>query len=112
MERTLILIKPDAIQRGITGKIISRFEQKGLKIVGFKMLKLREAILREHYAHVVDEPFFEELSKFMSSSPLLAVCLEGLNAGCTNLSGNKPYAGRNNSRRFCFFGTTKSYPHF
>ncbi len=80
MERTLILIKPDAIQRGITGKIISRFEQKGLKIVGFKMLKLRDAILREHYAHVVDEPFFEELSRFMSSSPVLAVCLEGLNA--------------------------------
>ncbi len=92
MERTLVLIKPDAIQRGIAGKIMSRFEQKGLKIIGLKMLELRDVVLREHYAHVVDEPFFEELSKFMSSSPVLALCLEGLDVinVVRTISGTSP----------------------
>ncbi len=80
MEQTLIIIKPDAVQRGIVGEILTRFEKKGFKIIGLKMIRLREAILREHYAHVADEPFFEELSKFMGSSPVLVICLEGLNA--------------------------------
>jgi len=77
MERTLILIKPDSVQRGLCGEIIGRFEKKGLKIVGMKMMKLREAVLREHYAHVAGEPFFLELSKFMSSSPVVAIVIEG-----------------------------------
>ncbi|HEY5714670.1 MAG TPA: nucleoside-diphosphate kinase [Candidatus Gracilibacteria bacterium] len=80
MERTLILIKPDAIERGLMGEVLSRFEKKGLKIVGLKMMQLQEAILREHYAHVVGRPFYAELSDFMSSSPVVAVALEGLNA--------------------------------
>ena len=77
-EKTLVLIKPDAIQRGLIGKIMHRFEKKGLKVVGMKMMSLDEAILREHYAHLADKPFFPKLSKFMSSSPVIAVCLEGL----------------------------------
>ena len=77
-EKTLVLIKPDAIQRGLIGEILQRFEKKGLKVVGMKMMSLDEAVLREHYAHLADKPFFPRLSKFMSSSPVIAVCLEGL----------------------------------
>lgn len=80
MERTLVLIKPDAVQRGLVGEIISRFEKKGLKLVGLKMMTLDEAVLREHYAHLADKPFFEGLSNFMKSSPVIALCLEGLEA--------------------------------
>ncbi len=91
-ERTLILIKPDAIQRGLSGQILARFEKKGLKIVGLKMMHLKEAILREHYAHVVDRPFYEELAQFMSSSPVFAVCLEGQGAVdlVRRISGTSP----------------------
>ena len=77
-ERTLVLIKPDAIQRGLFGEITARFEKKGLKLVGVKMMTLDEAILREHYAHLADKPFFGGLSKFMQSTPIVAMCWEGL----------------------------------
>jgi len=80
MERTLVLIKPDGIQRGLVGDIIARFEKKGLKMVGCKMMGLDEAILREHYAHIADKPFFPGVAKFMSSSPIIAMCWEGLEA--------------------------------
>lgn len=78
MERTLILIKPDAIQRGLVGEILRRFESKGLKIIGMKMISLDEAILREHYAHISDKSFYPGVEQFMMSSPVLAICLEGL----------------------------------
>lgn len=78
MERTLVLVKPDAIQRGLIGEIVGRFEKKGLKLVGMKMMSLDEAILREHYAHLADKPFFGGLSAFMQSSPVIAMCWEGL----------------------------------
>ncbi len=77
-EKTLVLIKPDGIQRGLIGEVIGRFERKGLKVIGMKMMRLDEAVLREHYAHIADKPFFPGVSKFMQSSPVLAVCLEGL----------------------------------
>jgi len=77
-ERTLVLIKPDGIQRGLVGQILTRFEQKGLKLVAMKMMTLDEAILREHYAHIADKPFFPGISNFMQSTPVLAMCLEGL----------------------------------
>lgn len=77
-EKTLVLIKPDAIQRGLVGEIVSRFERKGLKIIGMKMMSLDEAVLREHYAHIADKPFFPGVSNFMQSSPVVAVCVEGL----------------------------------
>ena len=77
-EKTLILIKPDAIQRGRVGEIVTRFEKKGLKLVGAKMMTLDEAVLREHYAHLADKPFFASLSKFMQSTPVVAMCWEGL----------------------------------
>lgn len=78
MERTLILIKPDAIGRGLAGNIITRFEQKGLKIAGIKFLKLTDALLNEHYSHLADKPFFGGTKRFMQSTPVIAVCLEGL----------------------------------
>lgn len=77
-EKTLVLVKPDAIQRGLMGEITSRFERKGLKLVGCKMMTLDEAILREHYSHIADKPFFGGLAKFMSSTPVVAMCWEGL----------------------------------
>lgn len=77
-EKTLVLIKPDGVQRGLIGEVMRRFERKGLKVVGIKMISLDEAILREHYAHIADKPFFPGVSKFMSSSPVVAICLEGL----------------------------------
>ena len=77
-EKTLVLIKPDGIQRGLIGEVLHRFERKGLKVVGMKMMTLDEAILREHYAHIADKPFFPGVSAFMQSSPVIAICLEGL----------------------------------
>lgn len=77
-ERTLVLVKPDAIQRGLIGAIVSRFEHKGLKLIGMKMIALDEALLREHYAHLADKPFFPGLAKFMQGTPVIAMCWEGL----------------------------------
>lgn len=78
MERTLILIKPDAIQRGLIGKIITRFEEKGLKLVGIRFLKLTDEILKEHYSHLADKPFFGGIKRFMQLTPVIAIGLEGL----------------------------------
>ncbi|MFZ2151964.1 MAG: nucleoside-diphosphate kinase [Minisyncoccia bacterium] len=80
MEKTLVLIKPDGIQRGLVGEIIKRFEQKGLKLVGMKMMPLDQAVLREHYAHIADKPFYPGLEDFMRSTPVVAMCWEGLEA--------------------------------
>lgn len=77
-ERTLVLVKPDAVQRGLIGKIIERFEQKGLKIVGLKMMSVDDVLLDTHYSHHKDKPFFAGVREFMKSSPLIAICLEGL----------------------------------
>ncbi len=77
-EKTLVLVKPDAIQRGLIGEIVSRLEKKGLKLVGVKMMTLDESLLREHYAHLADKPFFGGLTKFMQSTPVIAMCWEGL----------------------------------
>lgn len=78
MERTLILIKPDAIQRGLAGSVLNRFERKGLKLAGVKMMQLSNELLREHYSHIADKPFFPGIANFMKSSPVIAVCVEGL----------------------------------
>ena len=77
LETTLILFKPDAIEKHLTGKVLARFEDAGFVVRGIKMMQLDDAILREHYAHVADKPFFPEIVAFMSSSPVLAVALRG-----------------------------------
>jgi nucleoside-diphosphate kinase len=77
MERTLIIAKPDALQRGLIGEIISRLERKGLKLIGIKMCSLDEAMLREHYAEHVDKSFYGGLEQFMKSSPVVLMAWEG-----------------------------------
>lgn len=79
-EKSLIIIKPDAISRGLAGKIITRFEEKGLKIIGTKMMFLSEAVLKEHYAHVADKPFYPRIEKFMKSAPVIVMALSGIGA--------------------------------
>ncbi len=76
-ERTLVLIKPGAIQRELIGEIITRFERKGIKIVGLKMLKMTERLINEHYAHLLDKPFFPDLKRSMMETPIVAMALEG-----------------------------------
>ena len=77
MDRTLILVKPDAFKRGLTGEIIARFERKGLKIVALKHMTLDEATAKQHYAEHEGKPFFGELVEFITSGPLVAMVLEG-----------------------------------
>lgn len=78
-EKTLIIIKPDALQRNLLGEIIHRFEKKGLKIIGLKMIELEDALLDEHYCHHKDKPFFASLKNFMKSAPVVVVVLTGPN---------------------------------
>lgn len=80
VERTYIMLKPDCIKRGLMGKVISRIERKGYKIADAKMMTLNESILREHYAHIADRPFFPEIVSYMTSGPVLAMIVEGENA--------------------------------
>ncbi|MDD5152816.1 MAG: nucleoside-diphosphate kinase [Candidatus Pacebacteria bacterium] len=79
-EQTLIIIKPDAINRGLLGEIVARFEKKGLKIVGMKMIQLEDALLEAHYSHIKDKPFFAGIKNFMKSSPVVVMALSGINA--------------------------------
>jgi len=77
MEKTLIILKPSTVQRGLVGEVIDRFQKKGLIIAGMKMMQLDEAILREHYAHLVDRPFFPSLLRSMMATPVIVMCLKG-----------------------------------
>lgn len=79
MQRTLILLKPDAVKNRFCGKVITRFEDAGFVIRGCKMMQLTPAVLKEHYAHVADKPFYPEIEAFMSSTPVLAMVIEGEN---------------------------------
>ncbi len=78
MEQTLVIIKPDAVQRGLIGEVTKRFEQKGLKLVGMKMIYLDDQTLKEHYSHIADKPFFPGIVKFMKSSPAVVQVWGGL----------------------------------
>src|SRR6476620_7450148 len=80
MDRTLILVKPDAFARNLTGEIIARFERKGLKLVALQQMRLDEATAREHYGEHDGKPFFGELVEFITSGPLVALVLEGQDA--------------------------------
>lgn len=79
-EKSLIIIKPDSIQRNLVGEIVSRFERKGLKIIGLKMMNLETAILEEHYAHIKEKPFFPGTRDFMKVCPVVVMALSGINA--------------------------------
>ncbi|MHC4924132.1 MAG: nucleoside-diphosphate kinase [Planctomycetota bacterium] len=80
METTLILVKPDGVQRRLVGRILSRFEEKGLQVVGLKMMTLSRDLLENHYGAHREKPFFEGLVTYMASSPVVAVALKGKSA--------------------------------
>ena len=78
-EKSLIIIKPDAVQRNLIGEIISRIERKGLKIIGIKMMSISDALLEEHYAHIKDKPFFPGIRDFMKACPVIVMAIDGIN---------------------------------
>ena len=80
MDRTLILVKPDAFERGLTGEIVARFERKGLKIVAMKHMVVQRDLAEEHYAEHREKPFFGDLVEFITGGPLVAMVLEGYEA--------------------------------
>ncbi len=81
-ERTLVILKPDALQRALAGEIISRLEKKGFILVGAKLFRFDEALCRRHYAHLVDKPFFPEIVDYMTSGPCLAMVWHGGHCVC------------------------------
>lgn len=80
MERTLILLKPDCVQRRLMGQVISRFESKGLNIIAMKMLQVTPELAKQHYAEHVEKPFYPSLESFITSSPIVAIVVEGIEA--------------------------------
>lgn len=78
MEKTLVLLKPSCVERNLIGEVIGRIERRGLIICGMKMMQLDEQILREHYSHLVDKPFFPSLAESMMASPVVALVLKGV----------------------------------
>jgi len=83
MEQTLVLLKPDALQRDLIGEVISRLERKGLQLVGLKMMRLSDSLLNEHYSHLVGRDFFPEVKSFMQLTPVVACCWQGTDAVST-----------------------------
>ena len=79
-ERTFVMVKPDGVQRGLIGEIVSRFEDRGLKLVAGKFMQIDDELARDHYAEHVDEPFFDDLSSFITSGPVFAMVWEGQDA--------------------------------
>ena len=98
MEKTLVLLKPDAVQRGLVGEIVSRLERTGLKIVGMKLMTVSDELAHRHYGEHVGKPFFEGLTSFITSGPLVAMAFEGGDAvaivrktmGATNPAESPP----------------------
>lgn len=80
MQKTLIILKPSAIQRLLVGEVINRIERKGLRLVGMKMIQLDDEILNEHYAHLISKPFFKRIKDSMMATPVIVCCLEGVDA--------------------------------
>lgn len=80
MEKTLVILKPCTLQRALVGEIVKRFEQKGLRIVGMKMVQLTDKILSEHYSHLSEKPFFQRVKDAMMTAPVIVCCFEGIEA--------------------------------
>ena len=95
MERTLVLLKPDAVERGLVGKIIARFEEKGLKLAGLKLRQFPLKLIQEHYAVHRERPFYPKLVQFMTSGPVVALALEGKDA----IDVTRRLIGKTNSRQ-------------
>ena len=79
-QKTLVILKPSALQRGLVGEVLSRFEKKGLKIVALKMYRFTREKCAEHYSHLTDKPFYPIIEASMMSAPVILVCLEGIDA--------------------------------
>ena len=77
MQKTFVIFKPDCMEKRVVGAVLSRFETAGFSVVGCKMAQLTPALLREHYAHVADKPFYPEIEQFMSSRPVIMIALQG-----------------------------------
>ena len=95
LEKTLVLLKPCTMQRALAGEIISIFEKKGFRICGMKMMQLTDALLSEHYAHLAEKPFFQRVKDSMMTAPVVALCLEGVDAIATVRTLAGPTNGRN-----------------
>ena len=80
MQRTLVLLKPDCVQRRLMGRVISRFEDKGLNIVAMKMIRVSSELSRQHYVEHVEKPFYPSLEAFITSAPIVAMAIDGLDA--------------------------------
>ena len=93
MERTYIMLKPDAVRRGLMGEIINKIERKGYKISAMKMFMMTKELLKEHYAHIADRPFYPEVEEYMMSGPVVGVIVEGENVikGMRNFMGPTKY---------------------
>ena len=99
LEKTLVILKPSAVQRGLIGEITTRFERKGLRLAGMKMMQLTDELLNEHYAHLSEKPFFQRVKNSMMASPVIVCCYEGVDAiqGCA-------FHDRSNQRTRCHTG--------
>lgn len=95
MERTLVLLKPDALQRGLVGRILARFEEKGLKLSGLKLRQFPKALIEKHYAVHKERPFYPKLVQYMTSGPVVALVLEGKDA----IEVVRKLVGKTNSRQ-------------
>lgn len=95
LERTLVLLKPDAVQRGLMGRILARFEDKGLKVVGMKLRRFPRELLERHYSDHAGKPFYEGLVSYMGSGPVLALALEGVDA----IEVTRGLMGKTNARQ-------------
>jgi len=95
LERTLVLLKPDAVQRGLVGEIVTRLERKGLRIVGLKLRRFELPLIEEHYSAHRERPFYPKLVKFMTSGPVVAIALEGKDA----VEVVRKLIGKTNSRQ-------------
>ena len=80
LEKTLVILKPSAVQRGLIGEITTRFERKGLRLAGMKMMQLTDELLNEHYAHLSEKTFFQRVKNSMMASPVIVCCYEGVDA--------------------------------
>ena len=90
MQTTLIILKPDAVQRGLVGEVLARFERKGLRLVGMKLMMVSQALAEKHYAEHLGKPFYPGLIQFVTSSPVLVLAIQGIDAVavCRNLIGS------------------------
>lgn len=95
MEKTLVILKPCTLQRNLVGEILNRFERKGLRLAGIKMMQLTDEILSEHYAHLSEKPFFQRVKDSMMATPVIVCCYEGVDA----IQTVRTLAGPTNGRK-------------